>query len=192
RWCNGFVAYTHDTNSAHSDIAIDAIAIPDEVARRLIPRECFRDLVRDPFCCWIGCNIDPDEVSAVESNNDEGIEQIEANGRHNEQIHGRDVRRVITQEGTPSLAWRPTPLDHVLGNARLRHLKPELKQLTMNARRSPKRVLNAHPPDQRAQIRLDLRAPSSRTRLPAPIAAKTHLMPPDERLRTDDRKNVQD
>src|SRR4029453_4358349 len=109
-----------------------------------------------------------------------------------EQIHGADVRPVIAQEGAPSLTWRSTPPDHVLGNARLRHLKPELKQLTMNARRSPKRVLDPHPPDQRAQIRLDLRAPAPRMRFPAPIAAKTRPMPPDERLRTDDRKNVQD
>src|SRR5262249_35045919 len=130
--------------------------------------------------------------SAVESNDDEGIEQIEAKGRHDEQIHGGDLRRVIAQEGDPSLAWGPTSFDHVLGNARLRYLKPELKQLTMNARRSPKWVLDAHPPDQRAQIRLDLRAPSPRTRLPAPIAANTRPMPADERLRTHDRKNLQD
>jgi hypothetical protein len=62
----------------------------------------------------------------------------------------------------------------------------------VDARCAPQRVLDAHPPNQRAQIRLDLWAPSPRTRLPAPIAAKTRPMPPDERLRTDDRKNFQD
>ena len=44
---------------------------------------------------------------------------------------------MIAQEGAPSLAWRPTPLDHVLGDARLRDLKPELEQLAVDARRSP-------------------------------------------------------
>jgi hypothetical protein len=34
----------------------------------LIPRECFRYLMCDPFCCWICCDVDPDEVSAAYSN----------------------------------------------------------------------------------------------------------------------------
>ena len=46
------------------------------------------------------------------------VEQVEANGRDNEQVHGGNVRRLVTQEGSPSLAGRPTPLDHVLGDAR--------------------------------------------------------------------------
>src|SRR5262245_27189616 len=62
---------------------------------------------------------------AVQPNDDEGIEQVEANGRHNEQIHGGNVWRVVTQKGAPSLTWRPAPLDHVLGDARLRDFKPE-------------------------------------------------------------------
>ena len=88
RWCDGFVPNAHGVQSACDDGAIDAIPIADEVKRSLIPRECFRYLMRDPFCCRICCDVDPDEVSAV-SNDDEGIEQIEANGRDDEQIHGR-------------------------------------------------------------------------------------------------------
>jgi hypothetical protein len=41
------------------------------------------------------------------------------------------------QESTPSLAGRPPPSDHVLGDARLRDLKPELEQFAVNARRAP-------------------------------------------------------
>ena len=65
--------------------------------------------------------------------------------------YGGDVRRVITQEGAPSLTWRSMPLDHVLSNAGLRDLKPELEQFIVDTRCSPKRVLNAHSPDQSAQ-----------------------------------------
>ena len=39
-----------------------------------------------------------------------------------------------------------------------RDLKPEIEQFAMDARRSPKRVLDAHPPDQCAQLHLDLRS----------------------------------
>jgi hypothetical protein len=51
-------------------------------------------------------------------------------------------------------------LDHVLGDARLSQFKPELEQFAVDARRTPERVLDAHSPDQRAQVRFDLRAPS--------------------------------
>jgi hypothetical protein len=40
-------------------------------------------------------------------------------------VHGSNVRRVVAQEGAPPLARRTMPLDHVLGDARLRDLKPE-------------------------------------------------------------------
>jgi hypothetical protein len=66
------------------------------------------------------CDVDPDKVSAGQPNDDEDIEQIEANGRDNEQVHGGDVRRVVTQEGAPSLGRRSTSLDHVLRDAGLK------------------------------------------------------------------------
>jgi hypothetical protein len=91
--------------------------------------------------------------------------------------------------GHPS---RPPPFDHVLGDARLRDLKPELEQFAVDARRAPKRILHAHPPDQRAQLRVDLRSPSQWARLPAPVAAKAGPMPTHERLGPDDRENLQD
>jgi hypothetical protein len=39
-------------------------------------------------------------------------------------------------------------------------LKPELEEFSVDARRAPKRIFDAHPPDQRAQFRLDPRPPS--------------------------------
>jgi hypothetical protein len=65
---------------------------------------------------------------------------------------------VCTENLNPDVV--PTTLDHVLGDARLRDIKPELEQFAVDARRSPKRVLDAHPPDQRTEVRLDLRPPS--------------------------------
>ena len=62
----------------------------------------------------------------------------------------------------------------------------------MNAWRAPKRVFDAHPPDQRAQLRVDLRSPSQRARLPTPVAAKAGPVPTQERLGPDDRKDLQD
>jgi TPP-dependent trihydroxycyclohexane-1,2-dione (THcHDO) dehydratase len=83
-------------------------------------------LSRNPIGGRICCDIDPDKISATEPDDDESIEQVETDGRNNEQVHGGNVRRVVMQEGPPCLAGRPSPFDHVLGDARLRDLKPEL------------------------------------------------------------------
>jgi hypothetical protein len=138
----------------------------------------------------VGCDVNPNEVSAVEPDDDEGIEQVKTDGWNNEQVHGSNVWRVVMQEGPPSLAWRRPSFDHVLGDARLCDLEPE--QFAVNAWRTPKRILHAHPPDQRAQLRVDLRSPSQWTRLPTPVATKAGPVPTDERLGPDDCENLQD
>src|SRR6266403_2624756 len=191
-WCGRLVPDAHRAQSARDDAAIDPVAIADEVARSLFPRKGLRYLTCNPFCRRSCRDVDPDEVSAVEPDNDEGIEQVETDSWNNEQVHGGDVRRVVAQEGSPSLAGRPPPFDHVLGDARLRDLKPELEQFAVNAWRTPERILHAHPPDQRAQLRFDLRSPSQWARLPTPVAAKAGPVPPHERLGPDDGENLQD
>src|ERR1700736_4508020 len=50
----------------------------------------------------------------------------------------------------------------------------------------------AHSLDQYAQLRVDLRSPSQRARLPTPVAAKAGPMPTHERLGPDDREDLQD
>jgi hypothetical protein len=159
-WCGRLVPDARGAQSARDDAAIDPVAIADEVMRSLIPGKCLRYLTCNPFGRRICCDVDPDEVSAVEPDNDEGIEQVETDSWNNEQVLGGDVRRVVTQEGPPSLTGRPPPFDHVLGDAGRRDLKPELEQFAVNAWCTPKRILHAHPPDQRAQLRVDLRSPS--------------------------------
>src|SRR5467141_1718697 len=170
-WCGRLVPNAHGAQSARDDAAIDPVAIADEVVRSLIPRKCLRYLTCNPFGRRICCDVDPDEVSAVEPDDDEGIEQVETSSWNNEQVHGGNVWRVVMQEGPPSLAGRSPPFDHVLGDAGLRDLKPELEQFAVNAWRAPKRILHAHSPDQHAQLRLDLRSPSHWARLPTPVAA---------------------
>ena len=83
--CGRLVPDAHGPQSARDDAAIDTVAIADEVVRSLIPGKCLRDLSCNPFDRWICCDVDPDEVSAVEPHNDEGIEQVETDSWNNEQ-----------------------------------------------------------------------------------------------------------
>ena len=56
RRCSGLVPNAHSVQSERNDGAIDAIPIADEVARRLIPRECLADLASNPVYAE---NLDP-------------------------------------------------------------------------------------------------------------------------------------
>ncbi len=61
----------------------------------------------------------------------------------------------------------------------------------MDTRRTPKRVFYAHPPDQSAQLRINPRPPSPRTRFSPSVASKAGSMPTHECLRLDDRYDLQ-
>ena len=126
-WCYGLVPDAHGAQSARDKRTIDPVPVADHVARSFVPRECFGDLACNPFRGRMGCDVDPDEVSAVNPDDDKGVQQVEANGRNHEQVHGGNIWRMVTQESAPSLAGRPAPLDHVFGDTRLRDLKPELE-----------------------------------------------------------------
>src|ERR1700694_1054391 len=191
-WRGRLVPNTHGAQSARDDAAIDPVVIADEVVWCLIPGKCLRYLTCNPFRRRICCDVDPDEVSAAESDDDEGIEQVETDSWNNEQVHGGNVWRVVMQEGPPSLAGRSPPFDHVLGDARLRDLKPELEQFAVDARRAPKRFFDAHSPVQRAQFRVDRRSPSASTRFPTPIAAKAGPMPTYQRFGSNNQENRKD
>src|SRR6478752_10037046 len=99
-WCGKLVPDAHGAQSAGDNAAIDPVTIADQVVRSLIPRKGLRDLTRNPFCRRICRGVDPDEFSAVQPDDDEGIEQVETDSRDNEQIHRGNIRRVIAQEGS--------------------------------------------------------------------------------------------
>ena len=120
------------------------------------------------------------------------IEQVKTNGRGNEQVDSGDVGRMAAQEGAPSKGGRSASLDHILRDAGLSDLKAELEQFVMDARRSPQRIVNAHPPDQSAQVRVDLRSASKGTGFPTPIPAEAGSMPSHEGLRADNRDGPED
>src|SRR5438876_7433541 len=61
---DGLVADPDGAQSVRDGSAVDPIPIADQVPRGLIPRERLRDLARDPFCGRMGCDVDPDKVSA--------------------------------------------------------------------------------------------------------------------------------
>src|SRR5450631_184238 len=160
-WRGRVVADPHGLQSASDDRPVGPVTITKKIARSLIPRECLGDLPRDPFRSWVGSDVGPHQAAPIQPyDDDDAIEKLEANGWHDEHVHGGDVWRVVVQKGAPSLAWRTASLDHVFGDRRLGDLEAELEKFAVDTRRSPQRVLTVHPPDQCAKVRRDLRPPS--------------------------------
>src|SRR5437016_4538634 len=114
--CNWLVSNAHGTQSACDGGSIDLIAIPDHITRSPVPRKSLGDLTCNPLRGRVGCDVDPDDISAIKPYNHKAVEHSKANCRDHEQIHGRNVRRVVSQKGQPSLTWRPASLDHVFGD----------------------------------------------------------------------------
>jgi hypothetical protein len=62
----------------------------------------------------------------------------------------------------------------------------------VDARRSPQRIVNAHPSDQRAQVCVDLRPTSKGVGFPTPVPAEAGSVPSHQGLGPDNRDGVED
>src|SRR6202166_4049650 len=116
-WCGRLVPDAHGTQSARDDNAVDSIPISDHIARTHVPGKPLGYLTCNPLRRRVGCDVNPDEISAIKPYNHEAVEHPEANGRDDEQIPGGNVRSVVSQKGPPPLAGWSSVLDHVLGDA---------------------------------------------------------------------------
>src|ERR1700687_1961131 len=68
-WSNWLISDTHGAKSACDNRAVDPIAVPDHIARSPIPRKSLDDLTYNPLRCRLGCDIDPDQISAMKPDN---------------------------------------------------------------------------------------------------------------------------
>src|ERR1700681_4806477 len=117
-WCGRSVPDAHGAQSACDDAAIDPVPIADEVARSLIPRKCLRYLTRNPFGRRICCDVGPDEVSAAESDDDEGIEQVD---------------EVAKRANIPRCAWLGRSFAVDVASISSAHSSPSLRRRNVSA-----------------------------------------------------------
>src|SRR5947208_3567786 len=99
---------------------------------------------------------------------------------------------MVAQKGPPTLTRWVAFLGHVLGDSRLSHHKAELEQLAVNVRRTPKPIVNAHPPNQRPQFCVDWWPASRGAGFPPPVAAKPGAMPAHNGRWPDDHHGLED
>src|ERR1700682_3143928 len=79
---------------------------------------------------------------------------------------------MIAKERPPALGWRVSSLGHVLGHAGLSDIDAELEEFSMDPRRSPQRIGNAHLADKLAYLRRYSWSATTAPRLPPPVRSE--------------------
>src|SRR6202011_6204082 len=113
----------------------------------------------------------------------QAIQQTKRNRWDDEQIHRRDAVGMIVEKCFPTLGRRPCTPNHILGHAGLPDFDTEIEQLSMDPRRSPQRIGNAHLADKLAYLQRNCWPASPRFRFPSPIQSEASAMPFDYGLR---------
>src|SRR6202030_2240756 len=146
------IADAYRSESADKNLAISAVPVTNEIAGSLFPTACFRDLICDPFCSGVSCDVKPQNLSSAVPHDQQSIEQAKRDRRHDEQIHRRDAVGMVMKKRLSAFRRWPSSLHHILGHARLADIDAELKQLSVDPRRSPQRVGDAHLAEQLAYL----------------------------------------
>ncbi|SHG19115.1 hypothetical protein SAMN05443248_0625 [Bradyrhizobium erythrophlei] len=163
------IANAYRSESADKNLIISAVPVTNEIAGSLFPTACFRDLICDPFCGWMRCDAKPQNMSPAVPHDQQPIEQTKGDCRHDEHVHRSDPISVIAEECPPALGRRISSPDHVLGHAGLSDIDAELEEFSMDPRRSPQRIGNAHLADKLAHLHRNSWPAAPRFRFAAPI-----------------------
>ena len=171
-------------------LAEDPIAIPQQIARRGVPREGFAQSAAPST---------PRSDAPLQRSGRMRRRSC-ASTRNTYRIWNRmvgttkkstDTMRLhmIVEERPPGLGRRLAMSHHVLGDGGLGDLDAEFQQLAVNARRAPERVIAAHHPDQIPNL---LRHPGptglAAADFPPPEQAEALTMPSDNGVRLDDHQ----
>src|SRR3984893_5640357 len=184
------IADSFRSESANKDLTIGPVPVTNEIAGSLFPPACFRDLICDPFSGWMRCDAKPQNMSPALPHDQQSIEQAKRDCRHDEHIHRSDPISVIAEECPPALGRRVSSPDHVLGHAGLSDTDAELEEVSMDPRRSPQRIDNAHLADKLAYLQRNCWPATPRFRFPAPIESEARSMPFDYGLRLHNRQRL--
>src|ERR1700682_3014437 len=186
------VPNAHCTDPLQEDRTIRGVSIPNEISRRVVPRERLGDLARDPLRGWVCRHAKRYPKSSSVAYNDKTIQNLECDRRQDKEVDRRDAVGVIAEKRPPALRRWPRVAAHVPSDRRLGDLEAELEQLTMNTRRAPKCVRTAHLANERAQLSRDLRSTHTVAGSPAPIRPKPSPVPANDGLRPDNRNHLKD
>ena len=150
---------------------IDAIAVPQQIARRGFPWKGVDDLLRRPLSKRVVGDVEVNDTAAIVTKDDEDEQDPERGSRQGEEIDGDQVLDMVVEKA-PLRLRRWFSRRHVLGHGGLGNGYAQLRDFAVYPWRSPQRIGSGNIPDQLAHFRSDARstrpAPPA---LPSPVAS---------------------
>jgi hypothetical protein len=118
-------------------LAIDLVAIAQEVGRRGVVRERGDDLLGGPDSGGMLGDIEVDDPPAMVGKDDEDEQDAQPRGGHGEEIDGNQVPDMVVEECPPGLRGLGTPSRHEAGHGTLGHLDTKFQEFAMDSGRPP-------------------------------------------------------
>ena len=134
-----------------------------------------------------------ENLASIVFDDEETIQDSEREGRHGEEVHGRDDFAVIAQESSPQfpclLGRRQAP--DVARNCAFRDVEAEFEKFTVNPRSAPGGILLHHPANESSNLGIELwPARGLWLRPEAPEQTKASAIPGDHGFWFDDNQDV--
>ena len=93
----------HGSKTPGDGMTIGRVAVADEVVGRFVPWEGIGDLAGDPLRRGIGRHAKRYQAATLVPENDQNEEQLKADRRHDQEVHGGYAGRMIVKESLPGL-----------------------------------------------------------------------------------------
>ncbi len=169
------------------------ITIQDRIAVRTRFRKRFPQLLHYPEASRVFRDIEMEDPASTMFDDEKTIQDSEGEGRHGEEVHGRDDLAVIAKESRPELASvvGRGQAPEIAGDGAFGDVEAEFQKLTVNSGSAPARILVRHSPDESSNLGIDLwPAQALWTRSKAPEQPKASPMPGNHGFWLNDDQDV--
>ncbi len=158
-------------------MAEDRVAVAQQVARELVKRKRFPQLLCRPLRSWVGGHSEVQDATPVMGQYQKHVEDLETDRGHGEEVDGDQLLGVILQECAPGLRRRLlSPMS-----------MPSLSSSPWMRSAQPSGILPAHLADQISDLaRKDRSSGLAAPHLPGPEQPKASTMPGKDRFWLDD------
>src|SRR5947209_2275280 len=102
-WCRQYFLNAQGLQPFANSGAINAIAITNQIFRRISVGTSFNDLLCNPFCRRMVCRVEVQDLTPAMGDHYEDEQHFERDRRDSKEIHRDDMPNMIAEECLPAL-----------------------------------------------------------------------------------------
>src|SRR6516164_6010802 len=146
------LGHAHFPHAVPELVAIDSVAVADQVPEYTIFWKRFPNLLSGPFSGRMLGHVEMNQPAPRVSQQHQNEEDAKGRSGHGEEVDRHQLAYVVIEEGLPALRRRSTLSGQESRHGSFRDLDTKLEQLSMDAGRTPQRVSCGHLPDQGSNL----------------------------------------